>query len=132
RMATYFVQVFRVRLREAVDARLIIEPVMAGLAAERRDPELVERQQAVVRAGDEAEGDDEWRAAANEFHTLVVSMSGNRLINLIAQALKDIYTERISGMTFPEEERDTVRRVHAEIADAIASGDADLAETLMR
>ncbi|NLT05708.1 MAG: FadR family transcriptional regulator [Solirubrobacterales bacterium] len=132
RMATLFFQVLHVRFREVVEARLIIEPVMAGLAATRHDPELEDRLMEIVGRGDEADADGEWIAASHEFHTMVLSMSGNSLLNLIGKALKDIYTDRVAGLTFPAADRQHVRKVHREIAQAIASGDAQVAETLMR
>ena len=59
-------------------------------------------------------------------------MSGNPLLNILALSLKDIYTDRVAGFVFPEENRDHVRKTHAEIADAIVEGDAETAERLMR
>lgn len=132
RMATLFFQVLRVRFREVVEARLIIEPVMAGLAAARHDPELEGELMEAVRRGNEAEGEAEWIAESDAFHSLVLGMSGNPLLNLIAKALKDIYTDRVAGLTFPASERRHVRDVHGEIAAAIVKGDAAVAERLMR
>ena len=40
RMATLFFQVMHVTLGDVLEARLVIEPVMARMAAERHDPEL--------------------------------------------------------------------------------------------
>jgi DNA-binding FadR family transcriptional regulator len=68
----------------------------------------------------------------DHFHSLICSMSGNPLLNLLARALKDIYTERVSGLVFPEEKRDHVRSTHEEITAAIERGDAETSERLMR
>jgi GntR family transcriptional repressor for pyruvate dehydrogenase complex len=132
RMSTLFFQVLQVRFREVVEARLIIEPVMAGLAAARHSPELEGELEEIVRQGNEAENDTAWIAASDAFHGAVLGMSGNALLNLIAKALKDIYTDRVSGFNFPTKERSQVRRVHEKIAQAIVKGDAKVAETLMR
>jgi DNA-binding FadR family transcriptional regulator len=132
RMSTLFFQVLRVRFREVVEARLIIEPVMASLAAARHDPELEDELMAIVRKGDEAQDEAEWLAASDEFHGMVLSMSGNPLLNLVGKALKDIYTDRVAGLLFPTSERNHVRDVHAKIAKAIVKGDARVAERLMR
>jgi DNA-binding FadR family transcriptional regulator len=59
-------------------------------------------------------------------------MSGNPLLNLLALALKDIYTDRVKGYVFPEENRDHVRSTHGKIAKAIVRGDAKTSERLMR
>lgn len=131
-MATLFFQVLRVRFREVVEARLIIEPVMARLAATRHDPERQEQLMEVVDRGDLADDDDEWIDASHEFHAMVLSMSANSLLNLVGNALKNIYTDRMAGLTFPAEDRERVRAVHRQIAEAISAGDGDVAERLMR
>lgn len=132
RMATLFFQVLRVRFGEVVEARLIIEPVMASLAAARHDPSLEDELMEVVRQGEEADTDSGWLIASDAFHGMVLGMSGNPLLNLIAKALKDIYTDRVAGLAFPSPDRDHVKTVHGEIAQAIVDADAEQAEMLMR
>jgi GntR family transcriptional regulator, transcriptional repressor for pyruvate dehydrogenase complex len=132
RMATLYFQVMRVRLADVIESRLTIEPVMASLAATRHDPAMNDDLREVMRQHYETEDDAEWRAVTDRFHSLICSMSGNPLLNLLARALKDIYTERVSGLVFPEEKRDHVRATHEEITKAIEEGDAETAERLMR
>ena len=132
RMATLFFQVLNVHFRDVVEARLIIEPVMAGLAAARHDPELEDELMEIVRRGNEAEDEVEWLSASDAFHGMVLGMSGNPLMNLVGKALKDIYTDRVAGLTFPGGERKHVRDVHGDIAKAIVKGNAKVAENLMR
>jgi GntR family transcriptional regulator, transcriptional repressor for pyruvate dehydrogenase complex len=132
RMATMFFQVRDIRFRELVEARLILEPVMARLAAERRNPADNEELKAIAQAGFDADDDATWRAASRAFHDKVLSMSGNGLLNLIAGALNDIFADRISGLLYAGRPREQVKKVHAEIAEAVSSGDAERAESLMR
>jgi GntR family transcriptional regulator, transcriptional repressor for pyruvate dehydrogenase complex len=132
RMATLFFQVKKVTLGNVLEARLAIEPVMAGLAATRHDPALNDRLQEVVAEHYTAETDVDWLRTTQEFHALVCGMSGNPLLNLLAAALKDIYTDRVAGYVFPEENRDHVRKTHGTIAKAIVKGDAKTSERLMR
>jgi DNA-binding FadR family transcriptional regulator len=132
RMATLFFQVMRVNLGTLMDARLAIEPLMAAEAARRGDPADKERLRALMTAHHEAKDDAEWIGVTRQFHSAVCSMSGNALLNLLAAALKDIYTDRVRGLVFPEEKRDHVVTSHAAIADAIIEGDAAEAERLMR
>ena len=131
RMATLFFQVMRVTLGDVIEARLVIEPVMARMAAERHDPELNDRLRENVEAHYDALDDKAWLAITNEFHSMVCGMSGNPLLNLLAGALKDIYTDRVSTYVFPEENRDHVRATHSAIAEAIITRDAATAEKLM-
>jgi len=96
RMATLFFQVLDIRFSELVEARLMLEPFIARLAAERHDPDDNEELRAIVQQGFEARSTDPWLQATDAFHTKVLSMSGNGLLTLIACALKDIFTERAS------------------------------------
>jgi GntR family transcriptional regulator, transcriptional repressor for pyruvate dehydrogenase complex len=131
RMATLFFQVLRVDLGAVIEARLVIEPVMAALAAERHDPELNGQLRAIVDGHKVELPDDEWLAVTQAFHAMVCGMSGNPLLNLLALSLKDIYTDRVAGFVFPKENRDHVVQVHGEIGRAIIEGDGATARRLM-
>lgn len=132
RVATLYFQIMRARLADVIEARLTIEPVMAGLAATRHDPAMNDDLREVMRRHYETRSDAEWREVTDHFHSLICGMSGNPLLDLLARALKDIYTDRVSGLVFPEEKRDHVRATHEEITTAIEQGDAATAERLMR
>ncbi|MDF2435587.1 MAG: GntR family transcriptional regulator, transcriptional repressor for pyruvate dehydrogenase complex, partial [Mucilaginibacter sp.] len=84
-----------------------------------------------VAAHQTADGDREWLSVTNGFHSMVCGMSGNPLLNLLAAALKNIYTDRVAGYLFPKENRDHVRETHTAIAEAIIARDAATAERLM-
>jgi DNA-binding FadR family transcriptional regulator len=131
RMATLFFQVLRVDLGAVVEARLVIEPVMADLAAERHDPELNGRLQEIVDGHKVDLPDEQWLEITQAFHAMVCGMSGNPLLNLLALSLKDIYTDRVAGFVFPPENRDHVVKVHGEIGRAIIKGDGKTARRLM-
>jgi DNA-binding FadR family transcriptional regulator len=131
RMATLYFQVLGITFRELVDARLIIEPLMAGLAAKSEDVEAKELLVQISAAGWGAHENNEWLAMSDAFHAHVLSMSGNDVLNLFARSLKDVYTDRVSGLLFPETDRDHVRKVHDAIAKAIMREDAARARRLM-
>jgi len=131
RMATLFFQVRGVRFADLVEARLILEPVMARLAAERCTPEGAKELRAVVQAGNNATGDSDWNEASKDFHGKVLSMSGNGLLDLVAGSIKEIYHDRVTDMLYRGRQRVQTKKVHAQIADAIASGDAETAGRLM-
>ena len=94
-------------------------------------PELNEQLLDNVAAHQDALDDKSWLAVTESFHAMVCGMSGNPLLNLLAAALKDIYTARVSSYVFPEENRDHVRETHGAIAEAIINRDAATAERLM-
>lgn len=134
RMASLYFQVGRMTFSELMEARLVMEPVMARLAAERRDPRLVAE---LDRAVDDMQkvqlsNDTEYLSTSADFHETVAGMSGNRILDLFGSALLELFYDRVSGMLFPVSRRSGIRDAHAAIAEAIRDGDADRAETLMR
>lgn len=131
RNLSLFFRLLGATYRDVIQARLVIEPVMARLAAERADPDQLALLAEVVSREQAAEIDD-YLVHANEFHHAVNGASGNPVLDLLGQSLRAIYSQRLTGGgLFPDEARPRVRRVHAEIASAIAGGEGQAAETLM-
>jgi len=118
---------------ELIEARLIIEPVMARLAAERQHPEHMAQLRATTEREQAASLDDpEYLACADEFHYMVSGMSGNRVLDLLGRALRTMFQERVQhGSMLPAESRRQNRKVHRQISDAILAGQGAKAERLM-
>ena len=129
RMSTVFFQAGGMTFREIIDSRLVLEPMLARLAAERRDPALVGE---LLGARTSTEDDQIYLRTSANFHRQVAAMAGNRILSLISHSIEDIFHERVVGMLFPPERRDDVVKAHDAIAEAIAAGDGDRAERLMR
>jgi DNA-binding GntR family transcriptional regulator len=122
------------RVLERLEARLLLEPLVARLAADRRtDEHLAALQQAV---------DDERTAASaaaahdasREFHALVVDASSNEALRRIFDSLwiADVGRRLLARRaTQPEWQHDDVAE-HEAILAAITAGDGRRAETLMR
>lgn len=118
---------------ELIEARLVIEPVMARLAAERQHPEhlrqlreVTEREQIASLEG------PEYLECAEEFHVVVSGMSGNGVLDLLGRALRNLFQERTAfGALLPPDARPLNRKVHLAISDAILAGDGDRAARLM-
>ncbi len=130
RMSSLFFHIGGVTFRQLVEARLALEPMMARLAAERRGQELVG-----ALADPETtrvEDDNEYFDATTDFHKTVAAMSGNPVLNLMSSSLEEIFRDQVSSLLSPKDERKHVLEVHTAIADAIAEGEADAAEKLMR
>ena len=118
---------------DLVEARIVIEPVMARLAAEARDPEGMRHLTEVMEREARAPLDDpQYMQLADEFHYAVCGMSANKIIDMLGHSLRTLYTGRISGRgVYPEEGRPVTRKLHTEIGEAVLDGDAPLAERLM-
>ena len=130
RMSTLFFHMAGMTFQQLIDARLVMEPIMARLAAERRGQELQGHLPDTKKVA--VEDDDTYFDATSDFHKTVASMSGNPVLNLMAMSLEDIFHDQVSGLLFPKTKRREVLGTHQQIADAISEGRADDAEKLMR
>jgi DNA-binding FadR family transcriptional regulator len=118
---------------ELLEARLVIEPIMVRLAAERLTDETAQRLRDVVEEG-EAAADapaSVWSAASERFHAVIAGMSGNHVLDLFAAALISIERRHI-GPIYRPGDRGTTLKVHSKIANAILAQNADQAEQLAR
>jgi DNA-binding FadR family transcriptional regulator len=118
---------------ELVEARLVIEPVMARLAAERQDPEQIKALVDVIEREAAASFEErEYVRHTDEFHYMVSGMSGNGVLDLIGRGLRTLYQDRTdSGAFVPREDRPHKRSEHQAIGDAIRRADGDEAARLM-
>lgn len=132
---TFFLHAAGTTFREVIEARLVLEPVMARQAAERRDPEVNAALQAGMAQsrGVLQDGDDEqYLNVATGFHEIVSGASGNGVLDLLARSLKDIYVARFRSIVYTADERQKLLTDHELVAEAIMAGDGDRAEALMR
>lgn len=134
RTAAMYLQLHGATLRDLVQSRLLIEPVMAGYVA-RLQPPNVRRQleESILRNGlPDTMSDGEYVHASSEFHAVITGMSGNKVLDLFSRALKDVYDDRVGVYAFPADQRDAAMQDHVEITRAILAGDDQAAERLMR
>jgi GntR family transcriptional regulator, transcriptional repressor for pyruvate dehydrogenase complex len=121
-------------IRELVEARKVVDPLMARLAAESIDEEssaLI--RNALAREEEAAHDKSTIVAAANDFHYVLASLTGNSVLNLIATSLKEMYTSRFVVIGLAERVTDpSIRNEHRIIGEAVLSGDGPLAERLMK
>jgi GntR family transcriptional regulator, transcriptional repressor for pyruvate dehydrogenase complex len=130
RMATLYFQMDGVTFADLLDARVIMEPTLAAMAAQRRDPQLT--SELTRFTGTSRMDDEEYARDADDFHRLVAAMSGNPVMTLFGQSLTDILRDRLPPPLFPKSRRGAVLNVHYAIARAVIDGDAGRAEQLMR
>jgi DNA-binding GntR family transcriptional regulator len=122
-------------MRAAYEARLVIEPGAARLAAARRPAEPLRRMHEVLARQRRASGGVHASFAANrDFHLALVAASGNQFLEQLAQVL---WVARI-GEAIYEAQAETPERMrldteeHAAILAAVERGSARQAETLVR
>jgi len=117
---------------ELLEAMLAIEPVTAALAAERATPAQIARlrdlvSQSVAMA-DEAAA---FTQLAVSFHQTVAEASHNRALRASLAAMRATQLEHLGPSTTPTVAR-RVGRTHAEIVEAIAQHEPELARQRMR
>lgn len=120
-------------LREVLEARAVMEPLMAQLAAERRTEADIEVLRAAVERdrGAQHDSDGDWGHSTADFHELVGRLAGNSALRLISDALIVIQNDRIETV-FPVGQRSRIVDVHDRIAQAIIEADGTLARHLMQ
>jgi len=133
RATSFYFQLSRATLRQLLEAKIAVEPVLARLAAERLTPESAAALEAVVEAErKEVElTPDAWGPATQEFHAVIARMSGNPVLDIFGLAIIEIQAER-TRKRLPTHHHRKTSETHRRIAEAILAGDAALAERLTR
>lgn len=109
---------------ELFDARLLLEPLAAGLAAERVD----EAEIAALRTALAATAEQPERG---ELHITLAETAGNPVLALFVEVLTRLTARYARGTAAPTAEaRRGLRSDHGAIVEAVAAGDVTRARTL--
>ena len=117
--------------RDVMSARLVVEPAIAGAAAEHGDPETLKALRAIVDRSHTADHDT-LVIEAGSFHDIVAAGSGNPFFEYLMLALHRISQPFALRLPYKGIRRDRLVNHHIEIVDAIESGDRDVAAGMMR
>lgn len=132
RVASLFFQFAAVTYREVVEARLILEPVAARLAADRQaGSAAADELLRLAESGPGSNDVDSYLHVTADFHASVIAMGDNGLLTLMCQSLAEIYRDRVFAVHFPKSRRGDVHTAHVDIAKAILKGDGEQAQALM-
>jgi GntR family transcriptional regulator, transcriptional repressor for pyruvate dehydrogenase complex len=119
--------------RAVVEARLLLEPVIAAHGAGRPNVQAIEELgQCVDRMVDRLDDPDTFLKENARFHDLVALASGNLLLWYILSSLHWIIDGSVLGVDYPEKQRRAVVTAHRGIYEAIRDGHAERAESSMR
>ncbi|SFB49572.1 transcriptional regulator, GntR family [Amycolatopsis marina] len=114
-----------------LEARLILEPSAARLAAERADTATLEALRSTIESTSAlapARGFEvHW-----DFHTTLVAATGNPLLRLMCQPVNQVLRTRLHRERIAREVWDRVDTDHIDIYQAVADGDVSRAEQLTR
>ena len=122
----------RTSLDELMEARVLLEPIIARLAAERADQASVDRLEDLRRKQEEmAKGRDDPHRYDLQFHRLVAECTKNLPLIMVMNSVADLALETIGQMELTNEVNRHGVDLHARIADAIRKGDGDTAYDTM-
>lgn len=142
-----FFAIENVTVGDLVEARRSIEPMSARLAAENPDPEVHRSLEALLeRLGGSPDGGTPNGASAETwseikysqeslgFHQTICASSGNRLLNLLSQAIIGLLDQILIDLGYERSLNPEIRRevdlVHRRTLEAILRGDGREAERL--
>jgi len=133
RTATVFFQASGATHEQLIETRLILEPIMARLDAERITEEGRNSLRDLLERARNAMDSDaaEWGAASSDFHAALGAIHGNQVLRLLGTSLACVQDERMRSAETPGDRKE-VLRIHERIAEAIIKGDAAGAERLTR
>ena len=120
------------RLSNLVEIRQIIEPAVAGLAAERASPADIERLRAEVATMERSLEDvDSFITADHRFHIAIANCTQNDLVALMLFPIVDVLNEQRKRLFFVKDSARSAQRYHRKILAAIEKGDAVAATAAM-
>ncbi|WP_084216204.1 FadR/GntR family transcriptional regulator [Pseudonocardia spinosispora] len=118
-------------LEDLLEARVLLEPAAARLAAERADAETMEAVLAAAAAPRDPR-DPSGFVPHLDFHTTILMATGNLMFTMMGQPVSDVLRTRLQRSAVQGSEWDKVDECHREIAEHISAGEADAAERSMR
>ncbi|WP_067678934.1 FadR/GntR family transcriptional regulator [Nocardia miyunensis] len=122
--SSLYFHLMQLTLRDLMATRMRLEPLMARLAAERvAQGDL---------SADMTDTDGNLTLSEGDIHLSVARLSGDPILVLVAQALRDIFSDKSSMERVRKDLATNVTPPHELIEKAVRSGAANDAERLMR
>jgi GntR family transcriptional repressor for pyruvate dehydrogenase complex len=121
-----------VSLEELLEARLLLEVPLAGLAARRSDKATVKRLREALRAARRSPDDAALAAIDADIHRTIAAAAGNRVIRALTDWTFEVAQPSAVRATRPEVVRSAVIEQHEALLAAVDGGDAPSAERAMR
>jgi DNA-binding FadR family transcriptional regulator len=116
-----------------LEARRVLEPAMAGMAAAHVDESFLNSLRASLEAMEAVVDDSPSFFAENSnFHGIIARASGNRLFELLQGSLGWIIDASALGVRYDTRRRRAIVRAHEEIYRALEARDGRAAEHAMR
>lgn len=123
-----------VTLDEVLEARLLLEVPLAGLAAYQPDERIVEElREAMEREAAAEPGDTETHAAADmEIHRTLAAAAGNRIVQALTDWIFDVVQPSLIEILQPAVVQSAIQEQHQALLAAVEKGDPARAERAMK
>jgi GntR family transcriptional regulator, transcriptional repressor for pyruvate dehydrogenase complex len=122
-----------VSLSKLLEARVVLEVPLAGLAARHATPEVVRDLEETIAVQEGAEaGDDVFSAADSRFHQTIAAAAGNDLLVAFTRWILDVLLPHLLAYIGPSLSGDDIIAQHRAIVRAIRRGQPAAAERAMR
>jgi GntR family transcriptional regulator, transcriptional repressor for pyruvate dehydrogenase complex len=122
-----------VTLHELLDARLLLEVPLAGLAAYQPDEETLTRLREAVRAAAADPDDTEGFAEADaEIHRTIAAAAGNRMIQALTNWIFEVLQPSLIKVLEPAVVHTALIEQHEALVSAVEKGDPARAERAMK
>jgi DNA-binding FadR family transcriptional regulator len=121
-----------VTLEELLDARLLLEVPLAGLAAYHPDAKNLNRLRAAVRAAASADDPHELARIDSEIHKAIAAAAGNRMLQALTGWVFDVVQPSVNEVLHAAIVQSAIVEQHEALLAAIEKGDAPRAERAMK
>ena len=122
-----------VSLRELLQARVVLEVPLAGLAARHANPDTVRELEAAIAIQESAvAGDEVFSAADSRFHQTIAAAAGNDLLVAFTRWILDVLLPHLIDYIGPALAAEDIIAQHRAILRAIRRGQPAAAERAMR
>jgi len=116
-----------------LEARQLLEPPTAALAAERATPAQIASLAVSLEVMDGKLDDAHGFLEENRvFHDTIARASGNELFHLLVQSLSWLFDASNLGVEYDARRRASVQKAHRAIYEAVAAHDPEAAQEAMR
>jgi GntR family transcriptional regulator, transcriptional repressor for pyruvate dehydrogenase complex len=121
-----------VTLEELLDARLLLEVPLAGLAAYHASEEDLQRLREAVRAGSNTTDPDELALFDSQIHEAIAAAAGNRMLQALTGWVFDVVQPSVNASLHGAIVQSAIVEQHEALLAAIEKGDAPRAERAMK
>jgi DNA-binding FadR family transcriptional regulator len=122
-----------VSLAELLEARIVLEVPIAGLAAAAATEETADAlDDAIERAGKSEPGQQAFNAADYDFHDTLAKATGNDLLVALTRWVSDVFQPSLIKHVGSRTQKRSILDQHRAVAAAVRKGDVAGAERAMR